>query len=492
MDPSSTLSIPVNWVLTKVPLDIWRCLFHIIWQESSGAISEVLHLSHVCTSWRNTVQSTPELWSRIDVRVSLSRKVATPNIELLDLMTRNSQNVLLTMSLETDGNLTADIDQLFVLEVMPLFFHFWRAMERAKSINFNFTVLQLFRSYNIVELVRSIQAARKPRCGAPNHLQDLALTLPLQSRVITSIISHLWTSTLPIRSLNLNGADRLSLDHITSFEASSFPFRQLQRIAIGLPIDIAVVFHILSLTPSLLTAVFSVIIGFNKDFKPRSNVVLRSLEELSLCRQDDIMTEFPPFTLLLKFIIAPSLKTLKLQNDVEWSPGPFQTFLQNSSPRIERLHLDIQDSHQGDIIECLRLLPFLRILDLSVEDHIQLELCIGREFCTAMQEWDASNTAFSICPKLEKLTINYEALSYPFDTVFADMVENRWRRSTERHNFEVKIKDAIDHEEDEERLSEMIRLLILKQLIGLNVTIEPKNWLVRLFERPVDDSAQCL
>ena len=105
-------------------------------------------------------------------------------------------------------------------------------------------------------------------------------------------------------------------------------------------------------------------------------------------------------------------------------------------------------------------------------------------FCEALREWDDDAGAFVVCPDLEKLVIDYDALKYNAgSTVFADMVEDRWRRSAEDGKFKVKIIDVLlDPGQDHYTLMEFLRLLVLKRS-GLDLVIEPQNWLVDLFER---------
>ena len=137
------------------------------------------------------------------------------------------------------------------------------------------------------------------------------------------------------------------------------------------------------------------------------------------------------------------------------------------------------DSSDDDKIDCLRLLPSLRTLTLILDKHIIEQdklMFLGEQFCLDMQQWDTSADAFAVCPNVEKLTINYQALRNKTGTIFANMVERRWRKSPAGRDFEVHISDVY-HKPKDKKLSELIRLLVMKQS-GLNLTVsEPQDWL---------------
>ena len=91
-----------------------------------------------------------------------------------------------------------------------------------------------------------------------------------------------------------------------------------------------------------------------------------------------------------------------------------------------------------------------------------------------MREWNASTQAFVLCPKLEMLTIDHTNLCDTTGTVFADMVEDRWRRSLAAgKTFKLQMATRrdiwLDTSQERRRIYELMRL-------GLDVMVSMSGW----------------
>ena len=92
------------------------------------------------------------------------------------------------------------------------------------------------------------------------------------------------------------------------------------------------------------------------------------------------------------------------------------------------------------------------------------------ELAQALRERNAETGEFLLCPHLRKFVLDYDALYVTDTTLFADFVEDRWRKLPD---FEVHIHSAGRLAREPMQLCEVIRLLSLKRS-GLNVTIDPE------------------
>ena len=186
-----------------------------------------------------------------------------------------------------------------------------------------------------------------------------------------------------------------------------------------------------------------------------------------------------PLNRLLEFIILPSLTTLFLVGDRNWSSKVFQTFLHRSTPRIEHFGHDSEDTTENEMIERLKLLPFIRTLDLPADAgynrHYERKPQVGSTFCDSLQEWDTASKRFVICPELETLRVDYKVLNNMSlsITVFADMVEERWHRSrAARKNFKLEMKNVYDVGGRQPKLLAKLHRIPSLKKVGYNVTID--------------------
>ena len=464
------LSISADWVIHRVPLDVWRHMFNFVHQESPIStlpdINDIVRLSHVCSSWRDIVTNAPELWTRVYITIDPHKPLVKPRIELLSLILRNARDMPLIMSFNAHGFWHVNLD--LILEIAKLFF---RAAKHAKHLAW-----AVPDEFPLHELVAEIQEGPL--------LQSLSINLPYRVDHIITVASKLWDpAPYSLKSLTLCGT-RLNLQTFDKFETLHLPFRQLTALDIGSELDIETFCRLASLTPSLATAALPAMIGGPSKTRHVKAMELLRLEELTL-RGDKEEYRSYSTTPLLPYIVSPSLTSLRLVDGHSWSPGSFNSFLENSSPRIEHIVLDVARFNEDQKIDCLRLLPFLRTLDFRGKASNMSINTIGSEFCAAMQERDESTGAFVLCPKLEKLCIDHDTLYDPISTDFADMLEDRWRQSrAASQTFKLEIvthKDQRLFGNEPRMYSTLIRILMLKRS-GMDVQMEPGNWLVNLFD----------
>ncbi|PPR02019.1 hypothetical protein CVT26_008715 [Gymnopilus dilepis] len=460
--------LSADWVIRTVPSDVWRYTFGLVYEDFNRIpylrAVDVIKLSHVCSSWKGIVSSAPELWRYVDVSIVVSSQHIRPRTELLSLILRNAREIPLTMVLVAYG--TLGTDSALIVEAGKLFF---RAAKHAKHL-----ALDIHKDFPFAEIEPEIQAS--------TVLQSLRIRqLPYHDANVMSIVSKVWNPAPSLRSFTWSLNDRMSLRYIKILH---LPLQQLTFLDATWEVDADTFRYLMSSMPLLDTAKLYGVVD-RLDGETIEDIELPRLRELTLK-----ISEIPSSTSkqLLEFMVLPSLKSLHLIDYDPWFTSIFQTFLAKSKARIEHLSLDIVGTTDETKIECLKLLPFLRTLTLRTESDSNADREIGWVFCADMQEWDSLTQTFVVCPKLEKLVIGYELLCDPRTTVFADMVEERWRRSLAAgKSFEVELRniDLYDEihngEEKMQLLSEVIRILVLKKS-GMKVVVDPISWLVKLFQ----------
>ncbi|KAF8896745.1 hypothetical protein CPB84DRAFT_1848108 [Gymnopilus junonius] len=232
-----------------------------------------------------------------------------------------------------------------------------------------------------------------------------------------------WSPAPFLQSLLLNGAAGLT------------------TLEIDTNVSIEAFFSLISTTPSLQNGIFKKIEGeAPAEDSTVTPICLPFLQVLQMGGDCWETEECPPLMDLLLFINVPQLTILKLQKDCQIS---VDAFIQNSSCKLKHLHMDIEESHQIEKIECLKLLPCLESFDISTLSKSQRDRrdanYVREVFTTTMTEWDGAKRKFMICPKL-KIKLDYGALANTDMTIFSDMVEARWEHSGRSNKFEVEIK----------------------------------------------------
>ena len=483
MPQDSTLQ--TDWVIQTVPEDVWKVIFEIYSHEISRQSSEFIRLSHVCSLWRSIVNNAPELWTDVGLDICFNERkkwTCKPNTELLSLILSRSRTMPLTMSLE-GGALTRVHIKSRHLKHLKVFL---RATQRAKRLRLNIVLISnLLQSEIDVYDTFKKELLRFPA----SQLEHLALELFMPDMLVNAVplLSYFWKAAPLLRSFVSYG-NRLLTEDVRALRNARFPFRQLT--VLGIEIDVRAFFKLLPLTPSLVSGTFVLAVEEDIIFYKMKCVRLDGLKDLTLITMQDDRDDYwdsededeqedgEPLMQILEYIVTPHLKTLSLCFwKHSWSFDCFCTFMNEtpSPPRIEDFTFDPVGVPEEDQIECLELLPFLQILNVTINHFVKdvdEEDLVGRALFAAMQQRDTETAAFVLCPRLEKVVVSYNALSSAAKTIFPEMVEGRWRDSLEKgRQFEVVVQVGDPGECEPERLPELVPLLVLKRS-GLNLRIK--------------------
>ncbi|PPQ99869.1 hypothetical protein CVT26_009316 [Gymnopilus dilepis] len=450
--------LSADWIIYTVPSDVWRHLFGIFYRGSTfySSAVDIIRLSHVCSSWRNIIIRAPELWTDIglEIRSKDESDRTFPNAELLSLILSRSGRMPLTMTLQPWHSQFPSPHQHLILDPVESFL---KAANRAKRLTINIRVLHVFSRLapsKCQELVLEMQPAQL--------LEELTIELGYEPPIddCDRLVSRLWAGASLLRSLSFLGPIIIYSDEIEWLKTTKFPFHQLTTLE--METDVPCLFSLLPLTPRLVTAAFEFPDrhGFKiEDAKILRLDVLRDLklhatvddgEPHSDSEDEDDRDLGEPMMRLLEFLISPELTTLYMCFwGHRWSLDAFQKFVNRSpQPRIEHLRLDALGGSQEDRLKCLWMLPSLKTLQLAILQDIERvdeDDCISEAFWDALREWDEDAGAFVLCPRVEKITFGYNALSWSASVAFAQMIESRWQRSLEGKKFEVVITDTSEY-----------------------------------------------
>ncbi|PPQ99874.1 hypothetical protein CVT26_009321 [Gymnopilus dilepis] len=455
----STLS--VNWVIQNVPSEIWRSIFDIFYHHSSikTASVEILRLSHVCSLWRATINGSPELWTKVSLEERFARGShwSSLSAEFLSLILSRSGDRRLIMALESPTS-PSSLERRGTKPIKT----FMQAMDRAKELMFDLKVIDDFLEEDpdlFTYLVEESPTA--------HLLEDLTLDVAYASSGCAELLSKIFGDAVLLRSASFLPST-IFLEEFEVLVTAYFPFSQLTTLEAKMDID--VFFELLSFTPLLVTVSFEILEGDGFEAIEGTNIVrLDMLKNLTLRAtldedevesdiegQDEDEDDLPdPMMRLLEYIVSPALTTLSLCFwRRRWSLDAFRKFMDRSSyPRIENLRLDVTSGSQEDKLECLKMLPHLRTLRLTLDHYVEQLLddeYISREFFSSMRQRDDDAGEFVICPRLQKLAVGYNAIDIMAVTMLADMIEERWRfLSSEGKNFELVVKDAHELMEEE-------------------------------------------
>ncbi|PPQ74596.1 hypothetical protein CVT26_007842 [Gymnopilus dilepis] len=458
-------ALSVDWVIDNVPPDVWRHIFGFLDLKSYEGYrvedGDVVRLSHVCCLWRDVVNNSPELWTEVDLYVS--PMVMRPGIGLLSRILHNSRDMPLVMSLEIHGNSTAPSN--LINDACQLFF---REVLRAEHLD-----LRIYGQTPLQGIEAEIQGGLM--------LQSLCINIPYEDEGIMSVVSKLWSPAPSLQSLILAHIGHgFPLKNIGFLQAHNFPFQQVTDLEVEFDIHLDVICRLVPLMPSLAFVTLNGVLDARELINPLERP---SIQDLTL---EGCQCGFPhPSMQLLDFALSPSLTSLWLKRGHQCSAYSslrfFKRILRKSLSCLEHLYFDFTPSTDEEKIDCLKLLPCLRTLDLTAKSYRHARSEFGSQFCDAMQEWDRSTQTFALCPQLEKLVINHETLEHTASAIFAEMIEERWMRyMAAGQTFEVKIINVGERLHDAEMVDDIMHIQALKKS-GLRVTIKPNDWLKRYF-----------
>ncbi|PPQ74992.1 hypothetical protein CVT26_011774 [Gymnopilus dilepis] len=460
-----TLATTRTSSLKDVPEDVWRSIFGIVLSqtlEPQAKTNATLRLAHVCAFWNHIITNAPELWTTVHLCTLEHSNKAFPNTDLLSLILQNSRNMPLTMHIAIQKALSAES------VAVKSAWKFFQQSHRADTLQLEYESLERFFTYAgddaILEILR-------PKTSGSPWLRTLSIDFAGSSYPRASLLSRIWTPAPLLRTLSIGG--KLDFNTIQSLPKAKFPFHQLTNLTVTSDIKVKDLFLFLSSATSLINAGFHRVLGTCPPRSSQSDAFhLPNLSVLELNGEGDEEAICPPLSEVLAYIEAPSLKHLKLKADRDWSQSSFERFISNSCCKIEHLHLDVVDSSAAEKLECLKRLPSLRSLDIGMEYDRGADCpnYFEEELAQALRERNAETGEFLLCPHLRKFVLDYDALYVTDTTLFADFVEDRWRKLPD---FEVHIHSAGRLAREPMQLCEVIRLLSLKRS-GLNVTIDPE------------------
>ncbi|PPR00640.1 hypothetical protein CVT26_012336 [Gymnopilus dilepis] len=486
-------TLSTNWTIRFVPAEVWRRIFQFIASTSQpfdpAGIVDIIRVSHVCSTWRDVANNSPELWT--NVALSFDQEGGEhcfPNEKLLALILGKSRSLPLTMGL------VSTVQPMFrSVKGMKAVGLFLRTTHRAIMLKLDSRVLDVIWE----DTDSGVLAKSSLQVQPALLLEGLVLGSRHEANDANDVVSELWKPAPFMRSLTLFD-DFIGEATYYSLESSQFPFpfRQLTKLEFTCRISTDAVKAFLTATPSLVEVVFDLLYADFKNYRGPDPTELSRLETISIYQEyrngEDEFAKFLhfqelPFMHTLEFIKAPNLVTLRLSFDCGWDAECFQKFVTESSRQIQHFHFDITSAFESVLVgeECIELLPSLRTLDLSFRQvgsarKLRKRNPIGEEFLEAMRHWDTSDGRFTLCPHLEKLVIDYGAIGDMNSALFADMIRERLRRSGEG-GFSLILKEANMLGDTPESHSEMIRLLLLRKS-GLKLTIEPAiEWMEELF-----------
>ncbi|PPR00961.1 hypothetical protein CVT26_015555 [Gymnopilus dilepis] len=477
--------LSTNWVIRFVPAELWRSIFRFVSASSpfdESGILRILGVSQVCSSWRSITDNSPELWTNVVLRYNGKKKRSFPNANFHSYVLKKSRGLPLTM-----GILAATLPTFSSVKDTKALELYLKAMHRAKMLRlqdadilYNY-IFQHSREEDIPDLVQP---------GLLLEKIEIDMASDAAQGSVFPLLSRLWKPAPLVSSMSFFGLNVGEID-FQAFRDTKFPFHQITSLEFNCPVFDDTLELMVSLMPALVNISLHSICQLGDDFPDPTREELLDLRTVSLGGPSYITSkdqDLSPLMDFFEYFSAPALTTLRLSFDSGWTPESFTSFLERSTARIQHLHFDILDATDSHRIECLKLLPSLRTLNLSftaglTRDFEQTSL-IGKHFLDAMSEWDASEKQFVICPRLKQLTIDYDTLADPTTVAFADMVEDRWRLSTagKKREFEVVVKEAARLGGSQKSVSEMVRLLLL-QKVGLKLVVEPRSWLEGVFDR---------
>ncbi|PPQ74991.1 hypothetical protein CVT26_011775 [Gymnopilus dilepis] len=451
--------------LKSVPVDVLRSIFGVVVSETSESRAKLhtaLCLTHVCAFWRTIATNSPEIWTAVHLHTPKHSSKVFPNVDLLSLVLQNSQKMPLTMEIAVQRAL---FSQSAVLEATR---RFLQEIHRAEILHLRYECLEeFFIRCTFMEIFQ-------PKMTGSPYLTHLSLDFEDSTSPSAYNMTRIWAPAPLLENLSIYN-DILDLGSIRSFHSTKFPFHRLTNLTITSHLEVRGLFLILSWATSLVVGKFCLVYGeipSSSDFFHLPDLYELDLRGQGFGRSAGYDLEAsPPLSRVLAPIKAPSLQRLTLMADRDWSQASFGRFLRISACQITYLHLDIVDFDNGERLECLRLLPFIQVLDISAANirYSRFRDCFNQEFAKGLRERNAETGEFLICPQMSKIILDYDAIYDTTNTYFADFVEDRWKRLA---CFEVSLGRAGDLGQRQIDLCELIRLLSLKRS-GLNITIDP-------------------
>ncbi|KDR71888.1 hypothetical protein GALMADRAFT_253669 [Galerina marginata CBS 339.88] len=495
-----------NSAVNQVPYDVWRTIFGIYVSDSAESSIEFdpndgpLLLGQICSAWRRITVESPELWCNIEVAVDEDCR-AFPKKELLEVALERARRSLLRLGLRVRDEEKAPSASKIHLETADMVDILLSNVSRAVHLEVDVRIIHSI----FLDHPHGPQRFHKfIGQGAPSlvHLEISGKPFTFSpysfglrpGPYINPIIAKLWTPAPKLQTLNLCGHIHFQPENSSIMEPLGSSLNHLRVLNMASPISAKDFIAILSVTKQLAQCTVEQLTGELPVYSIAHHPIqLQFLSDLDMGGSGEVDDDYdetsPPLTQVVMYLRAPTLTSLHLRHDRGWSHSSFSAFLHHSSCIIRHLTLDIQDSSEIEKLECLELLPLLKTLNTCSGDRRSRESdshFLTGIFANALKKQDFSRrgTPFRICPILEHIELDYEALydHASVETVFANMVKRRLLSSTHFRSVRVrKVRDKRSDNGDYGYVSfEILSLLSLRRS-GLELKLNPKpSWAVLL------------
>ncbi|KII84436.1 hypothetical protein PLICRDRAFT_365506 [Plicaturopsis crispa FD-325 SS-3] len=410
--------------IQRMPPEVLGKIFSLtrpikVYKWSPAAHKAPLLLCRVCSKWRAIAISTPCLWDSL--KITIGEHAPTPRFPLIESFVSRARGRPLNFVLDGHGR--------------------WYGTDAVKEIvdriqDIYVPRIAQWQHGNITIHSRTTGRPLPPiSYGSAAMLKHLHMTVLFDSNDRAQqleSISHAVNVFGPapgLRYLYL-GAPRELLQH---FLAVHWEF--LEELYCPLEMTAYACFRIFMQCPSLDTCTADI-----GEHNPATDIPLQAfppgqtifprLRDLGLVVNADI-------TALLNAVTLPGLEVFSAMQSCEgeppapdprppWPHATFISLLERSSCRLTYLSLIHMPITDAELIECLRHMKDLDLLDVRTHED---ETIITDEFLTAftfsVDPFEEDLPSDTLCPRLTKLTL-IEADISTTDGVLANMVESRY------------------------------------------------------------------
>ncbi|KAJ6494971.1 hypothetical protein DFH09DRAFT_1290495 [Mycena vulgaris] len=392
--------LPIGKLPTELLVEIFKIsLEPTVFNLRYPTLAIVRVLGHVCSYWRQVVNSTPRLWVDDVIHVRLGHQKSGLNAYLGGLKTvlNRSSPLPISVSLlhkkERDHrNLLTDIAPSAPAILATVF----PTAQRWKSLKLDIPSFRCLKTFPLTSLEALESLDMEYIEEENNHLPTFFPSPRLR---------HL---TLLVRGEQKPRSLSMAWSQITELDLNDAPMANSRAILVQ--------------CTNLIKATIHVPEWDFADAVDAPVVTLPSLQTLNIRfdpGQDEI-GQIGPFFVPLAL---PSLKNMWLDFPVEdpgsqiWPSQEFSSFL-NRSPNIGKLTLTNATLNGVDLVALLSRTPALTNLDLSYS-----ETCVDDDFLSRFQ-YDAADSA-PLAPKLENITWDGVGTLFHADALEA-AIRSRW------------------------------------------------------------------
>lgn len=336
-------SIQFQSAISRLTPEIWNEIF----QYLSYSVTRILAISAVCREWRKAARQCPRLWKNVSLRISFHELDCTRLYGILPVF-QLSKKEGINLEIQygfSKTDLHMIYNQLLILPYKPS----WRVLRSGPSCIQ--AVFGTDRSFPLTSLEELIIEQRNM---SEHRLRSVSLnSAPNLKRLVVSILGKFSTQQVVAPWKNLVS---LNLD------------------AKGSSCDdfLAVLNHCSRLEACVL--------GFTGPFWPNLNVDFDRRIYFPFLRTftlvgDGYINPIP----FLSWLFLPALKFLFIRSKVEFHAAPTQSlvnerffgdslvnFLHASGCNLRTFELHTQDIRFSELATCLRLMPLLESLRLSI------------------------------------------------------------------------------------------------------------------------------